>query len=93
MLLVCIRIEDLKIIKGGAVSYSPTPTPKPNTTSCTGWAGQTFKHWDAGQSTKGSMASAGSQSEGYFRRVDGGRQPALLEVDGKLNNKRTERRQ
>ena len=72
MLLVCWRIEDLNIIEGGAVSYAPPPTPEPSTTSRTGQAGQTFKHQDSGQATRGSMASASSQSEGC-RLETGGR--------------------
>ena len=63
-LLVRICIEDLKIIEGGAVSYSHPPTPEPSTTSRTGRAGQTFKHRDAGQATRGSISLDGSQSEG-----------------------------
>ena len=72
MILVCRLIEDLKIIEGGAVSYSPPPTSEPSTTGRTGRVEKNFKHRDSGQENRGIMVSAGSQLEGYFRREDGG---------------------
>ena len=64
--------------------------PLPSNNSRTGWAGQTFKHRDAGQAARGDKASAISQSG--VRQVDVGLPPSLV-VARKLNYKRTEGRQ
>ena len=44
----CQRVEGLKTIAGGAVSFAPSPTPKPSTTSRTGRGGVQTYIWDAG---------------------------------------------
>ena len=51
----CRHIEDLQIIEGGAVPYAPPPTPKPSTTSRTGWGANlhTLGRWTGNQGQHG----------------------------------------
>ena len=43
----CRQDNGLKTTAGGAVSFAPPPTPKPSTTSRTGWGGVQNCIWDA----------------------------------------------
>ena len=76
--------------EGGAVSYAPPPTPKPNIISRTGRAGQTFKHQDAGKATKGSTSSAGSQSEGCRLDMGGRRMTTGAAGGGRRTKQQTD---
>ena len=74
------RVEELKIIEGGAVSYAPTPTPEPSTTSHTGLGGKLSY-----VRTLDREPGAGHWPE-VCRKADGRTtgDHALLEVDGQL---------